>query len=266
MVDYTRYKNIKVEKTDRVATVTMNRPDVLNAVSFDLHRELVHVFDDLAWDNDIWVVILTGAGRAFSAGGDIKWFKRFREDPEHNPMPPIEEAVNMIRNIVELPKPVIAAVNGPTMGLGASLAFACDIVIVAEDARFADTHVTVGVSAGDGGCLLWPLMMGMAKAKEHLFTGEPLNPRDAERMGIINKVVPADQVMPEAISFAQRLTAIAPMAIKHTKMAINREVSRRLHDILPTSVALENLCFATDDHIEAVSAFIEKGKPIFTGR
>jgi len=265
-MDYGRYRNLVVEKKERIAIVTMNRPDALNAVNLELHKDIVHVFEDLVWDDDIWVVILTGAGKAFCAGGDIKWFKQMKTDPEHNPMIPVEEAINILRNIVELPKPVIAAVNGAAIGLGTSLAFACDIIIVAENARFADAHVSVGIAAGDGGCVMWPLMMGMAKAKEHLFTADPLDLRDALKMGIVNKVVPADQVMPEAMAFAKRLAASPPIAIKYTKIAINREVSQRLHTILPTSLALEYLSFATKDHEEAVSAFLEKRNPTFTGR
>jgi len=265
-MDYSRYRNLTVEKKERIAVVTMNRPDALNAVNMELHKELVHVFEDLVWDDDVWVVILTGAGKAFSAGGDMKWFKQMRVDPEHNPMIPVEEGINILRNIVELPKPVIAAVNGTAIGLGTSLAFSCDIIIAAENARFADAHVSMGIAAGDGGCVMWPLMMGMAKAKEHLFTADPLNLRDAERMGIVNKVVPAEQVMPEAMAFAKRLAAGPPLAIKYTKMALNREVSRRLHAILPTSLALEFLCFATKDHEEALNAFLEKRSPTFTGR
>jgi enoyl-CoA hydratase len=255
-----------VEKKDKVAIVTMNLPDALNAVTFELHRELVHVFEDLVWDDEVWAVVLTGAGRAFSTGGDIRWIKAQAEDPENNPHPPIEETINIIGNIIDLPKPVIAAVNGPCIGLGASLALSCDIIIVAENARIADPHVRVGLSAGDGGCVVWPLLMGMAKAKEYLFTGDALDLKEAERNGIINKVVPHDQLMPEAMAFAQRLvTDIPPLAIKYTKMAINKIVSERLNLVLPTSISLEMMCFQTNDLKEAVNAFLEKRKPHFTG-
>lgn len=264
-MDY-KYKYVLVEKKDKIATVTINRPEALNAVSFELHRDLAKVFEDLAWDDDVWVVILTGAGKAFSAGGDINWFKARYQNPDANPMPPVYESVKIVANILELPKPVIAAVNGAAIGLGSTLAFACDIIVVAENARIADMHVNVGLAAGDGGAVLWPLLMGMAKAKEHLYTGDPLNPRDAERMGIVNKVVPADQVMTEAMAYAKKLAAGSPLAIKHTKIAVNREAIRRLHDILPGSLAMELLNFYTKDHIEAVNAFLEKRKPTFTGK
>ena len=265
-MDYSRYKNLTVEKKDRIAVVTMNRPDTLNAVNLELHKDLVHVFDDLVWDDDVWVVILTGAGGVFSAGGDMKSFKQMRVDPQQNPVISVEEGINILRNIVELPKPVIAAVNGTAIGLATSLAFACDIIIAAENARFADAHVSMGIASAHGGYMRLESEVGMAKAKEHLFTADPLDLRDAERMGIVNKVVPADQVMPEAMAFANRLAAGPPLAIKYTKMAINREVSRRLHAILPTSLALEFLCFTTKDHEEAINAFLEKRRPRFTGR
>jgi len=265
-MDYSRYKNLKVETKGKVAVVTMNRPEALNAIDRVMHKELEDIFYDLAKDDDVRAVILTGAGRAFSAGGDIKGMKMRREDPEHYPLPRMDESIKLLTNIIDLPQPVIAAVNGACIGEGASLAFACDIIFVSENARIADPHVRVGVSAGDGGCVMWPLLMGMAKAKEYLFTGDALDVRNAERMGIINKVVPAEQVMPEAMAFAQRLaTDIPPIALKYTKMSINKVVKERLDMIMPTSIALEFLCFATNDHLEAINAFLEKRKPTFTG-
>lgn len=265
-MDYSGYKNLIVEKKDKVAVVTLNRPDSLNAFSFDLHKETVRVFEEIWWDKDVWAVVLTGAGRAFSAGGDIRWFKRRNEDPQNNPMPPQDEAYNILRNIVDLPKPVIAAVNGAAMGLGASIAFACDIIIAAENARIADPHVSVGLAAGDGGCVFWPLMMGMCKAKQHLFTGDPLTAQEAERLGIINKVVPQDQVLPEAKAFARRLVEdVPPLAVRNTKKAINMIVRDAMNRILIASTALEFELFESNDHVEAVNAFLEKRKATYTG-
>ncbi|MBI4285143.1 MAG: enoyl-CoA hydratase/isomerase family protein [Chloroflexi bacterium] len=265
-MDYGHYKHLIVEKKDKIATVTMNHPDTLNAITFEMHREITRIFEELAWDDDVWAVIFTGAGKAFCVGGDIQWFKRRLEDPGNNPLPPIEEPINIIRNIVELPRPVIAAVNGPAVGLGASLALSCDIIIASEKARISDPHVRVGISAGDGGCVMWPLLMGMAKAKEYLFTGDPISAVDAAKMGMINKAVPPEQVMPEARAFATRLVSeVPPLAIKYTKMAINKIVLERLNLVLPTSFALQMTTFNTNDHVEAVNAFLEKRTPNYTG-
>jgi enoyl-CoA hydratase len=264
-MDYSHYRNLKIEKEDKVAIVTMNRPETLNAVSYDMHEELVDIFHDLAKDDSVWVAILTGAGRAFSAGGDIRWFKKHAEDPKGNPLPPPLSPIQLLLNIVDLPKPLIAAVNGACMGLGATLALFCDIIIAAEDSRIADPHVSVGLAAGDGGCVIWPLLMGMAKAKEHLFTGGSISAQDAERMGIINKVVPADQLMSEAIAFARRLAAGAPLAMRYTKLSINKVLREKVNLIVPTSTPYEYMCFDTDDHKEAVNAFLEKRPARFKG-
>ena len=265
-MNYSQYEGLSIEKEGKITVVKINRPEGRNSINYELHASLARVFGDLACDEDTWVVVLTGAGKNFAAGADINWFKRHIENPEANPMAPMGDAIKILQGIIDLPRPVIAAVNGAAIGLGASLALACDIIIAAEDARIADPHVNMGLAAGDGGCVLWPLLMGLAKAKEYLFTGAPLDIKEAERLGIINRVVPPDQLMSEAMAFANRLiNDVSPLAVKNTKMAINKLVRERLNLILPTSVILEYALFSSNDHKEAVNAFLEKRRPNFNG-
>lgn len=265
-MNYDKYKNLLVEKKGRIVVVTMNRPEYMNAVNLATHKELRDIFIDLHDDPDVWVAILTGAGRAFCAGGDITWFKAHHDDPVANPNSPPEEVIDILTNILNCPKPIIAAVNGAAIGLGASLALFCDIVIVSEKAHIADKHVNIGLTAGDGCAAILPMLMGVAKAKEYMFTGDAIDLKQAEQMGAINKIVPADQVMTEAMAFAERLASGAPQAIQYTKLAVNKAIIDRLNLVIPGAIFSEYLTFQTQDHLEAVNAFLEKRTPKFSGR
>lgn len=265
MIDYSRYKAIKVEKKDKVALVTLNKPNTMNAFDHELHFEMEDVLEDLAKDEEVNAIVLTGAGRAFSAGGDIKWMQSRLKDPSV-PMIPISGAYRLINNILMLEKPIIAAVNGHAMGLGATVALFCDMIFASEDAKFADPHVSVGLVAGDGGCVIWPLLIGPARAKQYLMTGDAIKAKDAEQMGLINKAVPQDQVLPTAIAFAQRLANGPIKAIGWTKMSVNEFLRHQMNLILHTSLATEYLSMETADHAEAVNAFVEKRAPKFTGK
>ena len=263
---YSDYKNLIIKKEDKVAIVTMNRPESLNAVSYEMHKELVRVFADLRDDDDVSVAILTGAGKAFCAGGDIGWFKKRAENPEANPMISPHEPIDLLTNMLNLPKPLIAAVNGGAIGIGASLAFFSDIIIAAENARFADMHVNIGLVAGDGCAAILPMLMGVAKAKEYLLTGDFLSAQEAEKLGVINRVVPQDKLMSEAMAFAQRLASGPPLAIMYTKLAVNRALIDRMNMVIPYAAASEFLCFQSRDHVEAINAFLEKRAPKFIGK
>jgi enoyl-CoA hydratase len=161
--------------------------------------------------------------------------------------------------------PIVAAVNGHAMGLGASIALLCDMIFMADTATIGDPHVKVGIVAGDGGVAIWPLAVGPARAKQYLLTGDPLTATEAERIGLINKVVPADQLAAEAMAFAQRLAAGAPLAVRYTKLAVNKLVKDAFNIAFDTSTALELLTFHSDDHREALAAIREKRKPEFKG-
>jgi enoyl-CoA hydratase len=260
-LDYSDYTTVLVEIKDEIALVTMNRPEALNTFDGYLHRELGDVFEDLEKDDDVKVVILTGAGRLFSAGGDIGWMKDRLEGHKKIIPIPWTDCVRILYNIANLPKPVIAAVNGAAVGLGANLALCCDIIIATENAAFSDPHVRVGLAAGDGGCVLWPMVMSLNKAKEYLFTGDSIKATEAANKGIINKVVPADQLMPTARELAKRLAGGPSMAIAFTKMAANTELREKLNSILQSSLALEYVTRESSDHLEGARAFLEKRNP-----
>ena len=262
-MDYGRYHALSCQRQDRVLIVSLNRPEALNAINAALHTELSHILADIALDQETNVVVLTGKGRAFSAGGDIKWFQDLTP-PQLEAL--FSEARRIIVDLLEVQQPIIAAVNGPATGLGATLALFSDVIFAADNARIGDPHVRIGVVAGDGGAVIWPWLVGAARAKEYLLTGDLLTAAEAERIGLINRVVPADELMATALTLAQRLAAGPTQAIRGTKVAVNKILRDTANLVLDTSLALEKQCFATADHREAIQAFVEKREPKFTGR
>jgi len=260
--DYGRYRYLKVEKEDGIAVLTMNRPEVLNAVHGPMHRELEEIFLEMARDQEVRAVVLTGAGRAFCAGGDAR---AMSSDDFRSPGVgvPLNIARRLILNLLEVEQPLIAAVNGAAAGLGATLALFCDIIIAAEDARIGDTHVRMGLVAGDGGVVIWPALVGVAKAKEMLLTGDFIDGREAERIGLINKAVPAEEVMPTAMALAHRLAQGPTRAICWTKFAINKRLRQEVNLALDTSTILESITVGSEDNLEAARAFLEKRPPRF---
>ena len=172
----------------------------------------------------------------------------------------------MIWDLLDVEVPIVAAVNGPAIGLGASLVLLCDVIYMADTASIADPHVRVGIVAGDGGTAIWPLAVGPARAKEYLLTGDPVPAEEAERIGLVNRAVPADQLQEQALAFANRLAAGAPLAIRYTKLAVNKLLKDSLNIAFDTATALELVTFRSEDHQEALAAIREKRKPRFSGR
>jgi len=209
-------------------------------------------------------VLLSGRGRAFSAGGDFRWF------PTLDDLAKLEhlrrDAKQMIWDLLDVELPIVAAVNGHAMGLGASIALLCDVIFMADTATIGDPHVKVGIVAGDGGVAIWPLALGPARAKEYLLTGDPLSATEAERIGLVNRVVPAATIADEALRFATRLAAGAPLAVRYTKLAVNKLVKDALNVAFDASTALELVTFRSEDHAEALAAIREKRPPQFKGR
>jgi enoyl-CoA hydratase len=260
------YERIQWSRAGRVLTLTLSNPEKLNAVDARMHLELAHVFRDAQADPDSDVVVLTGAGNAFSAGGDIDWLAGASKSGGSSKGPSAVEGKEIVFSLLDMEKPLVAKVRGPAIGLGCTLALFCDVIFAAESARFADPHVRVGVVAGDGGAIIWPQLIGYARAKEYLMTGDPITGADAARMGLINHAVPDGELDARADAFAARLANGPIQAIKYTKVSVNIGLKQLAHTILDTSIAYEMLTFATEDHREAVSAFVEKRKPKFTGR
>jgi enoyl-CoA hydratase len=263
-MDFSKYQALLFRRDGKVLHMTLNRPDTLNAVDAVLDRELGEVFDDIANDKDSTVVVITGAGRAFSAGGDVEQMQRVIDQPELF-LQGIKSGKKLLFSILDCPKPIIAKVNGPAMGLGATIALFCDIIFAANHAKIADPHVKVGYVAGDGGAVIWPQLIGYARAKEFLFTGDAILGEEAARIGLINRAVPAADLDKTVDEFAQKLAAGAPKAIAWTKQSVNIGLKQVANSILDASFALEALSGRTRDHQEAVNAFRDKRAPKFTG-
>jgi enoyl-CoA hydratase len=266
MADYSKYQEVKVERDGPLLTVTFDRPEVRNSISWEMHDELDLLWHEVGLDQEVGAIIITGSGdRAFSSGGNVKNMqKRTSAGPDWRGS--FLGPKRLIGNLLEIEQPIVAAVNGDAIGLGASIAFACDIIVANEKARFADTHVKVGLVAGDGGTLLWPMMMSIHKAKEYLMTGDFLLAKDAERLGIINYALPYEEVMPKAREIALRLANGPKWAIRWTKGAVNKILRERHNLIMDTSLATEYLTLMTDDHREAAAAWAERRQPHYTGR
>jgi enoyl-CoA hydratase len=263
-LDPSAYTRIKFVRHGRILEVSLSNPAKMNAVDGPMHHELARVFTDIAHDKDSDVVILTGEGKAFCAGGDIEWMRRSREGQDEGPG--MEEGKAIIFSLLELEKPIVAKVRGPAVGLGATLALFCDVIFASDTARFSDPHVKVGIVAGDGGTVIWPALVGFARAKEYLMTGDPVPAREAERIGLVNHVLDDADLDAQVMAFAERLAKGATLAIRYTKVGVNLELKRLAHSLLDAAMAYEMTTFATADHREAVAAFLEKRKPNFTGR
>jgi enoyl-CoA hydratase len=264
-VDYGKYNEIDVHLDGRIATVTLNRPQKLNAVNGALHTELAHIFIDLNEDADIEVIVLTGAGRAFSAGGDIDWMQDAIDRPADFEVT-AREAKQIIFSLLDCEKPIIAKLNGHATGLGATIALFCDVIFASDTAKIGDPHVSVGFVAGDGGAVIWPQLIGYARAKEYLMTGDLIPAKQAAEMGLINYAVPAGELDARVAAFARRLAGGAVKAIKWTKMFVNIGLKQLAHSIMDACIAYETLSNRTEDHAEAVAAFRQGRKPKFVGR
>jgi enoyl-CoA hydratase len=256
-VPYAPTPYLLVETDGPVTIITMNNPDMRNAFVDDLHEAMQEIWTHLAADHSVRAVVLTGAGKAFSAGGDIPGFIRSYEDPDHRRLS-LRGARRLMDAMAEFPKPVVAAVNGPAVGLGCSVAVSCDLVLIAESAYIADTHVSIGLVCGDGGAAAWPLMMGLLKAKEYLLTGDRIPAAEAVAIGLANRVVPDDQLMKEATALAHRLASQPPQAIQETKRALNLHLQAAIALVAPFALSAEAESFATDDIRHTIETFKKK--------
>ena len=258
------YQCIQFERRARVLVIKLNRPEQANAINARLHTELARVFSDAAADPDSDVVVLTGNGKAFCAGGDLDWMQSTIDRPDEFEAS-ATEAKAILFSQLDLPKPLVCRLNGHAMGLGASLALFCDIVVAHSGVKIADPHVKVGLVAGDGGALLWPQLIGYAKAKKYLLTGDTLSATEAERIGLLSDVVPPEQLDEAAYGLAERLARGATKAIRWTKITANLHLKQLVHSHFDAGVAYEMLSNLTSDHQEAVTAFRERRDAVFTG-
>ena len=264
MKDYSRYKYLEVEFKDKIATITLNRPERRNAAHDPMHQELETIFSDVGSEDEVRAIVLTGAGEAFCSGGDATSMDSGEFMPS-GPRIPFNGVRRLVNSMLDVEQPVIGAINGDAAGLGASLALLCDITYAADNARIGDTHVKMGLVAGDGGAIIWPMLVGMAKAKQYLFTGDWISGAEAERIGLVNFALPTDEVLPAAMAFAERMASGAPMAIRWTKFTMNKLIRDQVNLALDTGMFLEAATMATDDLQEAATAFLEKRTPDFKG-
>jgi len=264
MHKYQAYQKLRFNRQGKILTVTMDNPPT-NAADLVLHDELSHVFDDVASDNECDVVVITGGGRMFSAGGDLNgMLEAIRDSGLRSRM--VSRAPHLVQSILGLDKPVIARVNGHAMGLGATLALLADVVIAVEGAKIADPHVRVGLSAGDGGALIWPHLIGYARARHHLLTGEALTAKEAERIGLIHKATSAELLDEEVYAYARQLAEGATEAIRATKRSINMALCSQAAALADAHIGLELQTMSSADHREAVKALLEKRPPRFSGK
>jgi len=263
-MNYSQYERIKIDRRGHILTLTLNRPETRNAVDGRMHNELATIFYDVQLDEQADVIVITGAGSAFSAGGDINWLASLRQSGSEGDLVAVD-AKKIVFGLLDLEKPIIARIPGPCIGLGATIALLCDVIYAAESASIGDPHVRMGLVAGDGGAVIWAQLVGYARAKEYLMTGDLLTAREAERIGLINHVVPDEELDRHVYDLAERLANGATKAIRWTKTVVNIGLKQLAHSMMDASISYEMLTMATSDHQEAIAAFQEKRKPSFHG-
>jgi len=262
------YATILFEVDNAVATITLNRPDVLNALTSEMRRELLAAFQDIEQDTDVRAVILTGAGRGFCPGQDLRdmgggapagqapQLRNTLRD-EYNPL---------ILAMRRLPKPIVGAINGVAAGAGCSLALACDLRLAADSASFLQAFIKIGLVPDSGSSFFLPYLIGPARAAEMVFLAEPVKADQALAMGLVNRVVPLPKLMAEARELANRLAQLPTVAIGQAKRQLNLALSADLETVLEEEARGQQLASATADHKEGVAAFLEKRPPNFQGR
>ena len=261
-MEYSDYQHILFGRPEPgILWLTINRPEVLNATDTRLHTELVEVWDTIDRDPAVGVAVITGAGRAFSAGGDLQMVEgAYRDYREINRL--LDEARDLVYNMLRCSKPIVSAINGPAVGAGLVVALLADISIAAESARLADGHLRMGVAAGDHAAIVWPLLCGMAKAKYYLLTSDFISGREAERIGLVSLCVPDDELSEKALAVAADLANGPREAIKFSKRALNQWLLQA-GPIFDHSLALEMLGFFSEDLIAGVDGLRNKRRPQF---
>lgn len=246
--------SLLVEKVGAVHVVSINRPEAFNAVDEAVHKALTRIWRALLDDDDVRAVVTTGVGKAFSAGGDMVMFGRLIENPRAR-TEQITDARTVFTEVINFGKPLVSAVNGPAVGLGCSIALLSDLLVMGENSYLADPHVAVGLTAGDGGAAMLPLLVGMMKAKEYVLLGDKITAPVAKELNLVTRVVADDKVLDEALALAERLAALPAQAVQSTKSAMNMHLSRAALGILEYALAAEYTSFTTQEFKDRVAAF-----------
>ena len=263
-MNFEDYPSLKFERKGRVLTMKFNTPEALNTLAGPVHTELSKVFVDITEDPDSDILIITGEGRAFSAGGDIEYMQFLYDNPKEF-YRCVREAKRIVTSMLECDKIIVSKVNGDAIGLGATIAVMSDMIFAAEHARFGDPHNNVGLTTGDGGQLMWPFLMGYARAKHYLLTGEKFSAQDAKDMGMINDVVAAEELDAFVDAYVDKLLKLPPNSLRWSKSTINTPLRQWAASMMDIGMAYENVAAQQKDHQEAINAFREKRKPVFTG-
>ena len=249
--------HLKLTLDDGICIVALNHPETLNSVDEPLHGAIAEVWSFLTRQKAVRAVVLTGEGRAFSAGGDFKLFQQLLDDHGRRAKL-IDESRAIVEAMLNFPLPVVAAVNGPAVGLGTSLAVLSDMVFIAESAYMADPHVAVGLTAGDGGPLTWPFLMSLLRAKEYLYTGARISSHDAVALGLANRVVEDAEILGSALAYARTLAALPEQAFRSTKRALNLHILKAAPGLLDYAFSMEYQSFDTPEHQKIVADFVAK--------
>jgi enoyl-CoA hydratase len=267
LIDYSRYEALKLDKDNGIMTITLSNPGKRNAMTPRMGEELAVIWSDLWIDREVKVVILTGEGEDFCSGADVSGLSERAKVPRaSNPINTNTYlAKRHVYGIMDLEKPVIAKIRGVAYGAGINMALACDMAFAAEGARLCDSHVKAGMVAGDGGVLLWPLLIGMRKAKEYLMTGELIPAELADELGLINRCVPDAELDQVVAEMAGKLMALPPHAVNYTKMSLNAAMRQMTGAFFNDTATTEIYTMGMDDFKEATSAFVEKRRGEFKG-
>jgi len=262
IVHYEDFEHLSFERRpDGVVVITLNRPDVLNAANVRMHLEMSEVWAVVDDDDDARVSVVTGAGRAFSAGGDLEMIEEMTEDYAAT-LAQWRDAGALVEQMLGARKPIVSAINGVAVGAGLAVALLADVSIMGEGAKLSDGHTRLGVAAGDHAAVLWPLLCGMAKAKYYLMTADFVSGAEAERIGLVTRCVPDDEVLSEAVAIAAKLAAGSATAVQWTKRVMNQWIRQAL-PAFGESMALEMLGFLGPDAREGVAAVRERRPPRF---
>ncbi len=258
------YKAILFERQENIAVLTLNQPKSMNALVQDIFDELYHALTTIERDPTVKAVILTGSSKAFCAGGDLN---RFQEGFDSNSAYDYVEAVHpLCDKLANLSKPTIAALNGPAVGAGLSLMLMCDLSIAAEPAVVGSAYINMALIPDLASAYFLPRIVGLRKAKELCMTGEPISAAEALELGLVNKVVPDQDLLAESRKLAEKIAAKSAVAMKHTKRILNTSMDLDFHNLLKLESYVEDICFVSHDSKEAVNAFLEKRMPQFEDR
>lgn len=260
------YQTLEVSIDDGVCEVVLSRPEVMNRFDPELHHELTEVLRSIAANPSVRAVVLASTGKTFSAGGDFELMHAANKDADVR-RAIVGDARHLLDAFLALPQPVVAAVQGAAVGLGATVALLCDAVVASRSAVLADTHVAIGLVAGDGGCLVWPQAMGMTRARRHLLTGDPLDAETALALGVVTDLVESpEEAHAAATDIARRIARLAPLAVQGTKRALNQVSRQRADEVIDLALAFEEQSLASEDLLEGIASFKERRSPRFAGR